>query len=193
MRWQNTRPRVRSRSASAAFVDPARPIRVDKAPEGKNWAHEIKHDGYRIQIHLGASGVRLFTMSGYDWTERYPLIVEAASKIKGSAIIDAEAVIADENGLTNFEAIHGRNRDGEMQAFAFDLMMRNGEDVRDMPWLDRRQLLKQLLGRRKSLVYNREIVGRGPEVYRAACGMGLEGIVSKQGPRHIDRAAPRVG
>src|ERR1043165_955418 len=130
MPWHNTRPRVRSRTAPAAFIDPCLPTKVSKASSGDNWAHEIKHDGYRLQIHVGPKSVRLYTMSGYDWTDRYPLIIEAASKLKGMAIIDAEAAIVGPHGVSDFEALHNRERNGEAVAWAFDLMMLNGEDLR---------------------------------------------------------------
>ena len=77
--WHNARPRERSARAPASFIDPCLPTKVDKPPAGNDWAHEIKHDGYRLQIHAGSGGVRLFTMSGYDWTDRYPGIVAAAA------------------------------------------------------------------------------------------------------------------
>ena len=137
--------------------------------------------GYRIQIHITGDGVRLYTMSGYDWTDRYPRIVNAASKIKGTAIIDAEGVIVDAGGVADFGALHSRSRNAEAIAFGFDLMMVDGNDVRPLAWLERRRLLKKLLGRRAlGLPYTQEIIGRGPEVYQAACRMGLEGIVSKR-------------
>lgn len=181
MRWKNLNPRERSRSAPEAFIEPCMPTRVDHAPVGGDWAHEIKHDGYRLQIHTGQAGVRLYTMSGYDWTDRFPQIAAAAAALRGSAIIDAEVAIARTDGVTDFEALHGRQRNGDATAYAFDLMMREGEDVRALPWLARRNLLKALLGRRRSgVIYNKEIVGRGPEVFGLACRMGLEGIVSKQ-------------
>ena len=101
MPWHNARPRARSPKAPAAFIDPAIPTKVSKPPEGNTWAHEIKHDGYRIQIHVTGNGVRLYTMSGYDWTDRYPLIVKAAGKIKGTAIIDAEAAIVGAEGISD--------------------------------------------------------------------------------------------
>jgi bifunctional non-homologous end joining protein LigD len=146
--WHNSKPRQRSVTAPAAFIDPAIPTKVSKPPEGNTWAHEIKHDGYRIQIHVTDSGVRLYTMSGYDWTDRYPLIVKAAGKIKGTAIIDAEAAIVGADGISDFEALHNRSRNAEAVAFAFDLMMLDGKDVRPAPWMIRRRMLKKLLGRR---------------------------------------------
>ncbi len=79
MPWHNSRPRERNPLAPPSFIDPCLPTKADKPPPGNDWAHEIKHDGYRLQIHVGRAGVRLYTMSGYDWTERYPLIVAGAA------------------------------------------------------------------------------------------------------------------
>ena len=73
----NAKPRGRSRTAPAAFIDPAIPTKVSKPPEGNQWAHEFKHEGYRIQIHITGNSVRLYTMSGYDRTDRYPVITKA--------------------------------------------------------------------------------------------------------------------
>jgi bifunctional non-homologous end joining protein LigD len=148
MPWHNIKLRQRSATAPAAFIDPCIPTKVDKAPDGMTWAHEIKHDGYRIQIHVTGNGVRLYTMSGYDWTDRYPLIVNAARKFKGTAIIDAEAAIVGAEGISDFEALHNRSRNAEAVAFAFDLMMLDGKDTRPAPWMIRRRMLKRLIGRR---------------------------------------------
>ena|ERR1044071_9153684 len=181
MRWDNARPRVRNPRAPLAFIDPCQPIKVDKPPSGDDWAHEIKHDGYRLQIHVGGGGVRLYTMSGYDWTDRYPGIVAAAAKLKSSMVIDAEAVIQDADGVTDFEALHGRERNAEAFAYVFDLLMLDGVDMRALPWQLRRKELERIFRRWKSgLVLSLAIVGRGQEIYETACSMGLEGIVSKR-------------
>ena len=180
MRWITAR-RERSARAPATFIDPCLPTKVDKPPAGDEWAHEIKHDGYRLQIHVDRGTVRLFTMTGYDWSDRYPLIVAAASKIKGAAIIDAEAAVVGTGGVTDFEALQGRGRNAEAVGYAFDLMMLDGEDWRPRSWLDRRKRLKRLLGRRSlGLVFNDHHIGDGPMVYAHACRMGLEGVVSKK-------------
>lgn len=181
MLWRNSKPRERNPRAPQAFIDPCVPTKVDKPPAGDEWAHEIKHDGYRLQIHVGDGGVRLFTMSGYDWTDRYPLIVAAVAKLKSSMIIDAEAVIQGPDGVADFEALHGRTRNAEAFAYVFDLLMLEGEDLRRLPWRERRAKLERIFGRSKrGLVLSLAVVGRGPEVYSAACRMGLEGIVSKR-------------
>jgi hypothetical protein len=136
--WHNTKPRERSQRAPAAFIDPCLPTKAHAPPEGEIWAHEIKHDGYRIQIHTGPDGVRIYTMTGHDWTDRYPLIASAAAKLKGSAI-DAEAAIVDADGMTDFDALHDRQRNAEAVAFGFDMMMLDCIDLRPLPWLARQQ------------------------------------------------------
>lgn len=182
MRWQNTRPRVRRSYAPTAFINPCLPTKVDKPPAGDDWAHEIKHDGFRLQIHTGPAGVKLYTMTGADWTKRYPLIVEAAINLKAPAIIDAEACVAGDGGVTDFKAMESRRSDGACFAYAFDLMMLDGEDLRKLPWIERRALLAKLCVKRIAfgIRLNEHHVGDGPEVYAAACRMGLEGIVSKR-------------
>jgi bifunctional non-homologous end joining protein LigD len=181
MVWHNTRPRTRHQRAPAAFIDPCLPTKVNKPPSGDGWAHEIKHDGYRLQIHVDRGDVRLFTMTGYDWTDRYPGIVAVATKLRGSAILDAEAVVLSADGVADFEALHSRSRNAAAVAYGFDAMMLDGRDLRPLPWLERRAKLKRLLGRRQlGLIYNSHVVGGGPLVYRHACDLGLEGIVSKR-------------
>jgi bifunctional non-homologous end joining protein LigD len=181
MLWHNARPRERNPRAPLSFIDPCLPTRADKPPAGDDWAHEIKHDGYRLQVHVGNGGVRLYTISGYDWTDRYPQIVKAASRLKTSMIIDAEAVIQGPDGVTDFEALHGRTRNADAFAYVFDVLMLDGTDLRGQPWQVRRKELERIFKRWKSaLVLNFAIVGRGSEVYQAACRMSLEGIVSKR-------------
>ena len=181
MPWHNAQPRVRNPRAPLSFIDPCLPTKVDKPPSGDGWAHEIKLDGYRIQIHVDCGVVRLFTMTGYDWTDRYPGIVAAAAKLGGSSVLDAEAVVLGADGVPDFEALHSRARDAAAVAFVFDVMVLDGKDLRPLPWIERRAKLRRLLGRRRlGLTLSQDLVGDGPAVYDAACRMGLEGIVSKR-------------
>ena len=182
MPWQNIRPRRRLASAPAAFINPCLPSKVDRPPTGDDWAHEIKHDGFRLQIHTGEAGVRLYTMNGADWTKRYPQIVEAAIGLKASAIIDAEACIADDDGLTDFQAMESRKQNADAFAYAFDLMMLDGVSVQKRRWFERREMLKRLCVKRIAfgIRYNDHHIGDGPTVFAHACRMGLEGVVSKR-------------
>ena len=98
--------RGRPLNAPAAFIHPCQPIVAKQPPSGPGWAHELKLDGYRLQIHVRDGRVHLYTINGADWSKRYPLFVRDAAKIKGSAIVDAEVVWLDPYGMSNFEALH---------------------------------------------------------------------------------------
>ena len=102
--------RGRPINAPASFIHPCQPTVASKPPIGPGWAHELKHDGYRLQIHVRDGRVRLYTMNGADWSKRYPLIVADAARIEGSAVLDAEVVWLDSDGVANFEALHSRQR-----------------------------------------------------------------------------------
>ena len=164
-----------------AFIQPCRPTVSQRPPRGLGWAHELKHDGYRLQIHVREGRVRLYTMNAADWTRRYPVIVEQAARIKGSAIIDAEAVWLDADGVAQFDALHSRVMDHAAVACAFDLLMLDGDDLRRKPFAERKAALRKLLKRTKGgIQYVQHVEGHGPEMFGAVCDLGLEGIVSKK-------------
>src|SRR5262245_63854094 len=114
--------RGRPINAPAAFIHPCRPTVTTQPPSGPGWAHELKHDGYRLQIHVRNGRVRLYTIHGADWSKRYPLITEAAARIGGSAILDAEVVWIGTDGVANFDALYSRVNDRAAVALAFDLL-----------------------------------------------------------------------
>jgi bifunctional non-homologous end joining protein LigD len=131
------------------FIEPQLASPVDQPPEGKHWIHEIKHDGYRCQVLLERGHARVFTRNGYDWSDRYPSIVQAAAPLPClSAIIDGEAIVQDQNGVSDFEALNSamRWRPDTIILYAFDLMHLNGRDLRREALLKRRAILKALLG-----------------------------------------------
>jgi bifunctional non-homologous end joining protein LigD len=139
--------------------EPSIPTRATKVPAGPDWIHEVKHDGYRLIVQREGKRVRLFTRNGHDWTDRYPLIVEAALKNRSSSfVIDGEAV----------------------------LLGVDGDDLRKLPLSLRKTNLARLLARRPDGIFlapfeQGEI---GPDLFRKACEFGLEGLVSK----HRDRS-----
>jgi bifunctional non-homologous end joining protein LigD len=179
MLWRSSRGRPIN--ALAAFIHPCQPIVAKQPPSGPGWAHELKHDGYRLQIHIRDGRVRLFTMNGADWSKRYPRIVEAAAKINGNAILDAEVVWLDSDGVAQFDALHSRVNDGTAIALAFDLLMQNEEDVRRKPFAERKAILRKVLQRtRRGIQYVEHTEGDGGEMFKAICKVGLEGIVSKK-------------
>jgi bifunctional non-homologous end joining protein LigD len=180
MLWRNY-GRGRPLNAPAAFIHPCQPIVVTQPPRGPGWAHELKHDGYRLQIHVRDGRVRLYTINGADWSKRYPLIAEAASRIEGSAILDAEVVWLGSDGAANFDALHSRVNDQSAVALAFDLMSLDGEDFRQEPYSERKAVLREVLRRtRRGIQYVEHAEGHGDRLFEAVCALGLEGIVSKK-------------
>ena len=108
--------------------------------------HEIKHDGYRLMARRDPIGIRLMTRNGYDWSPRYPLIVEAVNRLKvRSCLIDGEAVACDANGLAVFEHLRRKPTGRHVLLYAFDLLELDGEDLRRAPFVTRKATLASLL------------------------------------------------
>jgi bifunctional non-homologous end joining protein LigD len=169
MLWRVRNSRGRPMNAPAAFIHPCRPIVAKQAPTGPGWAHELKHDGYRLQIHVRDRRVRLYTINGANWSTRYPLIVRDAGRIEGSAIIDAEVVWLDSDGMAVFDALHSRVNDAKASACAFDLLMLNGEDFRRKPYVERKAALRMLLRHGRGIQYVEHAEGHGDRLFDAFC------------------------
>jgi bifunctional non-homologous end joining protein LigD len=169
------------------LFEPCIPTRGTKVPAGKEWIHEIKHDGYRVIVQREGKRVRLFTRNGHDWTDRYPLIVEAALKNRASSfVIDGEAVLLGVDGVSDFDGLHSRLHDDEVQLYAFDCLALDGDDLRKLPLSMRKTNLARLLARRPDGIFVAQFEQGeiGPDLFRKVCEFGLEGLVSK----HRDRA-----
>ncbi len=178
MLWRTSRGRPRN--APAGFIHPCQPTVAKRPPTGPGWAHELKLDGYRLQVHVSGGRVRLYTMNGANWTDRYPRIVEEAARIKGTAIIDAEVVCLDADGHTDFDTLHSRSFDHEAVACAFDLLALDGRDLRRRPFKERKAALSKLLFRSRGIQYVEHAEGHGEKLFDAVCKLGLEGVVSKK-------------
>src|SRR6195952_3427623 len=138
---------------SLAF-EPCIPTRGTKVPSGPNWLHEIKHDGYRLIVHREGKRVRLFTRNGFDWSDRYPLIVEAALRNRSTSfVLDGEAVLLGVDGICDFDGLHSRRHNDEVQFYAFDLLLDGGDDLRKLPLHLRKNSLSRLLARRVSGIH----------------------------------------
>jgi bifunctional non-homologous end joining protein LigD len=143
--------------------------------------HEIKHDGYRLLVWRDGERVRLFTRRGFDWTRRYPWIVHSACRLPVTRfLIDGEAACCGEDGITDFERLHSRADDASVFLFAFDLLAIDGADIRRERLDDRRAKRRKLLGRPDGIWFSEHLAGDGERVFRHACKLGLEGIVSKR-------------
>jgi bifunctional non-homologous end joining protein LigD len=168
------------------FIPPMLPTLSDEPPEGNGWLHEIKYDGYRTQICIEQDHVRAYTRNGFDWSERYLPVVEAARQLScDSAIIDGEVIIQDEQGRCDFHRLRQSidSRSHDLVLIAFDLMHLNGEDLRTAPLEVRRARLEEMLGPNDPtfpIHFSEAVRGDGDALFKAADAMGLEGIVSKK-------------
>jgi bifunctional non-homologous end joining protein LigD len=168
--------------AGADFIEPCLPRPMAKPPKGSTWLHEIKHDGYRMMVRKDRRGIRIFTRRGYDWTDRFPAIVNAARQVKSeSFLIDGEAVCCGDDGIPAFELLRRRRHYHAVFLYAFDLLSLDGIDLRRAPIEDRKgelgSLLPLTLG---GIQFNEDIEGDAATVFAHACQLGLEGIVSKR-------------
>jgi bifunctional non-homologous end joining protein LigD len=161
---------------------------VGKAvPAGAEWFHEIKYDGYRLRVERDGDRVRLITRGGYEWSKRFPWIVEAALKNRRKQfVIDGEAVVLGVDGVSDFDGLRSGKHDAEVQLYAFDCLALDGDNLRKLPLSLRKTNLAQLLERRPGGIFlapfeQGEI---GPDLFRKACEFGFEGLVSK----HRDRS-----
>jgi ATP-dependent DNA ligase len=157
------------------------PTRAAVVPESPDWLHEIKYDGYRLRLERDGDRVRLMTRGGHNWSDRYPWIVEAARKNRHRQfVIDGEAVVLGIDGVADFNALHSRKHDHEVQLYAFDIMAVDGEDLRAHPLSLRKTNLARLLARRPDGIFVApfEAGEIGPDLFRAACNMGLGPAIS---------------
>ena len=168
------------------FIEPALASLVDTPPKTEHWIHEIKFDGYRLQLHLREGEAKLFTRRGHDWTQRFKSIAAAAWLLEtNSAVIDGEVVVQTKEGTSDFGALEadlGANRDDRLVFFAFDLMYLAGLNLRAAPLKERKRVLSILMRSAKEpLRYSEHFeTGNAQRLYTDACKLGLEGLVSKR-------------
>src|ERR1700723_1659241 len=167
--------RVRTGRSSAeksempGFIKPQLATLKARAPQGDHWLHEIKFDGYRVQIHLNKGRRKVFTRTGLDWTKRFSVIAGALD-IPGQAIIDGEIVVVH-GGPTNFSQLQAGLAAGNQDRlvfYAFDLLWRD-HDLRKLPQIERKQALSDLLGENDieaPIVYSEHLIGDGQEMFK---------------------------
>jgi bifunctional non-homologous end joining protein LigD len=162
---------------------------TDEVPPGDEWLYEIKFDGYRALAridHADAKPVRIFTRSGLDWTTKFKGQAQAFAALEiETAWIDGEAVVLDEHGVPSFQALQNAfdaNRPQDIVIFAFDLPYLNGYDLRNVPLVQRRALLRALLeGFGDDTVrFSEDFALDAHDLLHSACEMSLEGIVGKR-------------
>jgi bifunctional non-homologous end joining protein LigD len=194
VRWRALRGRAKLWPV-ITFIQPCSPIAAHNIPTGDEWLHEPKLDGYRVQVAKDGRTVRLFSRQGAEWTKRLPSLVDALRAIPTkSAILDGELCMPNAGGIPDFIALHryGMTHGHELAVFAFDMLHRDGRDLRGLPLMVRRRRLSRLLAKSDApclhLVPSFE---DGNKLFAAAERLQLEGIVSKRkaspyqsGPTH---------
>lgn len=206
--WHSNRDQGRNEEASAPMPAKARPpadipgarkglmpdklqpqlaALSDKAPDGGDWLHEIKYDGYRLLARIENGEVRLITRGGLDWTAKFPALVRRLGELPlDAAVIDGELVHLDpEEGTTSFSGLQDAISSGHTDAlhfFAFDLLYRDGWDLTGAALEDRKAALAEIISPQSAgmLRYSDHQIDRGPAFLRQACGFELEGIISKR-------------
>jgi bifunctional non-homologous end joining protein LigD len=163
------------------FIEPALATSIAKVPNGERWVHEIKFDGYRVQVHLRDAAVKVFTRRGNDWTNRFRKIAGDAWHISaGSAIIDGEVVVPSADGTTDFSVLQNelKGKSSKTVMVAFDLLYLNGYDLRKLPLIERKTLLKKIIAK-TDIQFSESFEVDGRDMFKHACKTGLEGVVSK--------------
>lgn len=192
-RPRRKRPAMKAKKSRAKLpsqVSPELATLVDVAPDGDDWIHEIKLDGYRVLARLDHGEVALLTRNGKDWTERMPTLRAALEKLDvEQAILDGELVALDASGVSRFQALQASlnaESDASLVYYAFDLLHLDGEDTTGRPLLERKSLLRELLADSEkalngSVRFSAHVVGSGSAFYANACKLGLEGTIAKRG------------
>ncbi|HEY3933979.1 MAG TPA: non-homologous end-joining DNA ligase [Gemmatimonadales bacterium] len=178
-----------NREATPRFVPPELATLVDAAPTGNDWVFEIKYDGYRLEAIVHTGRVQLLTRRGNDWTSRFPRLAEALGRLGiGVATLDGEVVVLDRSGRSRFALLQqslDAAHDQDLTFFVFDLLNLDGVDLRPLPLGERRAKLERLFRQKKisargPVRLGQRLDGDGKTLLRAACKLGLEGIIAKR-------------
>ena len=173
---------LRPSSRPGAIIEPCLPRSAKQPPTGEGWIHEIKHDGFRILAQRADARVRLLTRKGTNFSSRFPQIVAAVTLLPvQSCLIDGEAIVCNGDGLAVFDLIREYRHDSAAVLCAFDLLEADGEDLRSRPIELRKGVLAKLLSRpHAGIAFNQHYEADGSIIYKHACALGCEGIVSKR-------------
>jgi bifunctional non-homologous end joining protein LigD len=182
MPYQRTKPfTLGVKAAFPGFIPPALASKVDKPPTGERWIHEIKFDGYRVQLHMANDDIKVFTRNGNDWTKRFRKVAADAYLINAkSAIIDGEIVVPAADGTTDFSVLQNelKGTSNKIVMVSFDLLYLNGQDIMKLPLMERKAILQKLIAK-TAIQFSESFEIDGGELYKHACSVGLEGVVSK--------------
>jgi bifunctional non-homologous end joining protein LigD len=158
---------------------------VDAVPDGDEWLHEIKYDGYRMLTRIEGGRAVMFSRNGHDWSAKFPSLTATLARVPlTSAWLDGEVVAIEPDGRTSFSALQdalSRGVDTSLVYYVFDLLYLDGFDLRKAPLSERKRLLQSLpIFSCPPICYSQHVEGSGPELLQKACNLRLEGIVSKR-------------
>ena len=170
-----------------AFISPLTPSAAVRPPQGDDWLHEPKWDGFRFQVIKDGSSVRLYSRHGAEYSDRLPGIAAAFAKLPtSSAILDGELVLIDPRGAAHFYRLMSQMRtsspdEGQLMFLVFDLLHQDGVDLRDLPLTERKRDLRRLC-RKSRVPFMREVqtFPNGPLLFDHCSKFGFEGVVSKR-------------
>ncbi len=169
------------------WVAPQLATLVTTPPEGDEWVHELKYDGYRILCRVNGTGVTLLTRNGHDWTGKLPHIASAVTELAlETAWLDGEVVALLPDGRLSFQALQNAfdaGADSNLRYFVFDLLYLNGYDLRPIPLVERKKLLAAIFQNNSSsalINYSDHIAGKGDVAFAEACRNGMEGMIAKR-------------
>jgi bifunctional non-homologous end joining protein LigD len=182
MAFQRSTPAaIGTKAPFPGFVAPALATKVDKVPNDARWLHEIKFDGYRVQPQISNGDIKVFTRRGNDWTKRFRKIAGDLYLVNAvSAVIDGEVVVPAADGTTDFSVLQNelKGKSTRIVLVAFDLLYLNGRDLRKLPLVERKAVLKKLI-EKTPIQFSESFELDGREMFRHVCRVGLEGVVSK--------------
>lgn len=189
--WHSNKPAAGKAKAAARkldFIEPQLATLERDAPPGRDWLHEVKFDGYRMQAQIAGTEVRLLTRTGLDWTDKFgsEIIAELAGLKCSDAILDGEIVVLADSGVSSFALLQqdlSAKRTNRFFYYLFDLMRLDGRDLRAEPLVERKQALQELLGKQPenpAVRFSDHFFEPGKIMLEHACRMGLEGVVSKR-------------
>lgn len=175
------------------FVQPELATRVDSAPKGDDWIHEIKFDGYRVLARKEGKRVKLISRNNLDWTAKSKIIAEEIGKLPcRSILLDGELVVFDRKGISHFQSLQSEQKHGgsNLHYVIFDILHLDGKNLRDRTILDRKAVLADVMRKNRSerLLPSPFSIGHGEQAFAGAAREGVEGIMSKRiGSRYLSK------
>jgi bifunctional non-homologous end joining protein LigD len=167
--------------AAAGFIETCQPVPSGVVPYGPEWIHELKYDGWRILARKNGDRVHLWSRNARDWTRAFPPIAQAIAALPlETCVLDGEAIAPGEDGWPKFHALRSAMDRGTATLMVFDLLQVGLRDLRAWPLIERRAWLEDILKRAQQALHYSEAMKDGAALYRHACALNLEGVVSKK-------------